>query len=155
MGPCWVRKSLLGGEHREQKYLSSRKNSMEGEGMAPGGTCFDMDGTVNIGMRKGLEREAEPDHEEWVGFLLRGDLLAYGNLARGRHLATAGCLGRLQPCDISSRKVWQGFLIALLSLPCQEVGAWGEGTAKDFGINRSPGLVSLCPTRCFAIIWRL
>lgn len=83
--------------------------------MAPGGTCFDMDGTVTIGMRKWLEREAEPDHEELVGFLLRGDLLARGNLARGHHLATAGCLGRLQPCDISSRKVWQGVLIALLS----------------------------------------
>lgn len=110
-----MRKSLLGGEHREQEDHSSRKNSMEGDGMAPGGTCFDMDRTVTIGMRKWLEREAEPDHEELVGFLLRGDLLARGNLARGHHLATAGCLGRLQPCDISSRKVWQGVLIALLS----------------------------------------
>lgn len=83
--------------------------------MAAGGTCFDMDGTVNIGMRKWLEREAEPDHEELVGLLLRDDLLAHGNLARGCHLATAGCLGRLQPHDISSRKVWQGVLIAPLS----------------------------------------
>ena len=120
--------------------------------MAPGGTCFDMDGTVTIGMRKWLEREAEPDHEELVEFLLRGDLLARGNLARGRHLATAGCLGRLQPCDISSRKLWQGVLIALLSSfhfffrVNEEVGAWGEGTARDFGMNRSLGLVSHCPT---------
>lgn len=28
----------------------------------------------------------------------------------------------------------------------EEVGKWGEGTARDFRINRSPGLVSLCPT---------
>ena len=103
-----MRRGLLGGEHGEQEDLSSRKNSRGGEGMAAGGTCFDMDGTVNIGMRKWLEREAEPDHEELVGLLLRGGLLAHGNLARG-------CLGRLQPRDISSRKVWQGVLIAPLS----------------------------------------
>ena len=28
----------------------------------------------------------------------------------------------------------------------EEVGAWGEGTARDFRVNRSPGLISLCPT---------
>lgn len=30
---------------------------------------------VNVGTRMWLEREAEPDREELVGFLLRGDFL--------------------------------------------------------------------------------
>lgn len=76
-----------------------------------------MEHRANRGMRKWLERESEPDHEELEGFLLRGDLPGPWELSQGNwgpH-PTAGCLGRLQPCGVSSQKAWRGALTPLLS----------------------------------------
>lgn len=124
--------------------------------MAPGGTCFDMDGTVNIGMRKGLEREAEPDYEEWVGFLLRGDLLAYGNLARGRHLTHSWMpKGDSSLVTLAPGRFGKEFSLPRSHCPAKRLAHGVRGQLGNFGINRSPGFGFSLSHTMLCVIWRL